>query len=137
MRSLTSNTREAGTGRFGFTQARELARRGMSCRPIVSTWRKPLVVTSAVLRALALEDHVGGDVVPCSTRPSAVAARPAVVQGQPHAGQEGLDGIGRHARRLGAPDLAAGGVVQGDVGEGAADIDGDGERGWINRAQST
>ena len=67
----------------------------------------------------------------CRAARGRAPARPraGIGQRQPHAGQEGLRRIARHARRLGAPDLAARGVVQGDVGEGAADIDGDGEGG--------
>ncbi len=72
----------------------------------------------------------------CWWRPSCRAARgPASVRRDPRLpgqaappARKACAGIGRHARRLGAPDLAALGVVQGDVGEGTADIDGDGER---------
>ncbi len=79
-------------------------------------------------RPLALQDHVGGDgraVQHALERRRAVAR---VGERHLHAGQERLAGVGRHRRRLGAPDPAALGVVQGDVGEGAADVDGDGER---------
>ena len=51
----------AGPGRCGFTQANRLARRGMSWRPISSTYLKPAVVSSAAVRALALQDQVGRD----------------------------------------------------------------------------
>ena len=59
MRPPTSKMSSGGTGRFGFTQANRLARRGTSWRPISSTYLKPAVVISAALRALALEDQVG------------------------------------------------------------------------------
>src|SRR3977135_1236312 len=49
----------------------------MSCRPIASTWRKPVVVTSAVRAPLSSRIMLVATVVPCSTRPSAGAARPA------------------------------------------------------------
>src|SRR4030095_1967383 len=49
----------------------------MSWRPIASTWRKPLVVTRAVRAPLSSRIMLVATVVPCSTRPSVVAARPA------------------------------------------------------------
>ena len=61
MRPPTSKMCSGGTGRFGFTQANRLARRGTSWRPISSTYLKPAVVMSAARRALALEDQVGRD----------------------------------------------------------------------------
>src|SRR5512134_2679013 len=49
----------------------------MSWRPIASTWRKPLVVTRAVRAPLSSRIMLVATVVPCRTRPSVVAARPA------------------------------------------------------------
>src|SRR5687767_13301208 len=49
----------------------------MSWRPIASTWRKPLVVTSAVRAPLSSRIMLVATVVPCSTRPNVIAARPA------------------------------------------------------------
>src|SRR5688572_3895154 len=49
----------------------------MSWRPIASTWRKPAVVTRAVRAPLPSRIMLVATVVPCSTRPSAGAARPA------------------------------------------------------------
>src|SRR5476651_495705 len=49
----------------------------MSWRPIVRTWRKPLVVTSAVRAPLSSRIMLVATVVPCSTRSSSGAAKPA------------------------------------------------------------
>src|SRR4029079_14248887 len=49
----------------------------MSWRPMVSTWRKPAVVTSAAFAPLPSRIMLVATVVPCSTRFSAGAARPA------------------------------------------------------------
>src|SRR5437660_4030783 len=49
----------------------------MSWRPMVSTWRKPWVVTRAALAPLPSRIMLVATVVPCSTRLSAGAARPA------------------------------------------------------------
>src|SRR3712207_5201299 len=49
----------------------------MSWRPIVSTWRKPRVVTSAVGAPLPSRIMLVATVVPWSTRPIAAAAPPA------------------------------------------------------------
>src|SRR6185295_7167714 len=49
----------------------------MSWRPIASTWRKPAVVTRAVRAPLPSRIMLVATVVPCSTRPSVGAARPA------------------------------------------------------------
>src|SRR6185437_6258731 len=49
----------------------------MSWRPIVSTWRKPAVVTSAALAPLPSRIMLVATVVPCSTRASDGAALPA------------------------------------------------------------
>src|ERR1044072_226891 len=49
----------------------------MSWRPIARTWRNPLVVTRAVRAPLSSRIILVATVVPCSTRPSVVAARPA------------------------------------------------------------
>src|SRR5829696_3646913 len=49
----------------------------MSWRPIARTWRKPLVVTRAVRAPLSSRIMLVATVVPCRTRPSIVAARPA------------------------------------------------------------
>src|SRR6266851_2750723 len=77
IRSLTSSTREAGTGRAGFTQALKFERRGMSCRPMVRTWRKPRVVTRAALAPLPSRIMLVATVVPCRTRSREGAAWPA------------------------------------------------------------
>src|SRR5437016_270345 len=49
----------------------------MSWRPMVSTWRKPAVVTRAVRAPLPSRIMLVATVVPCSTRPKAGAWRPA------------------------------------------------------------
>src|SRR5437868_13240922 len=49
----------------------------MSWRPIARTWRNPLVVTRAVRAPLSSSIMLVATVVPCSTRPKVVAARPA------------------------------------------------------------
>src|SRR5260370_14889410 len=49
----------------------------MSWRPMVSTWRKPCVVTKAALAPLPSRIMLVATVVPCSTRLSDGAARPA------------------------------------------------------------
>src|SRR3984893_2738221 len=77
IRSLTSSTREAGTGRAGFTQALKLERRGMSCRPMVRPWRKPRVVTRAALAPFPSRIMLVATVVPCRTRSREGSAWPA------------------------------------------------------------
>ena len=111
----------------GLTQEKRLARRGMSCRPISSTWRKPAVVTSAVRAVLPSRIRLVATVVPCSTRGTISAAcAPASRQRRPHAGQEGLRWIAPASLGvLARQDRPVAAVGQGDVGEGAADIDGD------------
>src|SRR5579883_478503 len=49
----------------------------MSWRPIVSTWRKPAVVTRAAFAPLPSRIMLVATVVPCSTRARAGAALPA------------------------------------------------------------
>src|SRR5262245_51664020 len=49
----------------------------MSWRPMVRTWRKPSVVTSAVRAPLPSRIMLVATVVPCSTRPSVGALSPA------------------------------------------------------------
>ena len=56
--------------------------------------------------------------------PDLVRAVPRLLQRERHAGEEGLRRIGRHARRLRPPGAPARRILQHDIGEGAADIDG-------------
>ena len=105
--------------------------RGMSWRPISMTWRKPAVVTRAVRAPLPSRIRLVATVVPCSTRPMAEGMAPAASRASAHAGHEALRRIGRCAGDFRAPGLAGRGVGEGDVGEGAADIDGDGKRGGV------
>ena len=82
-------------------------------------------------RAFALQDHVGGD-GGAVQHPRDLPGRAARLrQHVQHAGGEGLRRIGRRARGLAAPGPAALRVVQGDVGEGAADVHGDQQAGAV------
>ena len=125
MRPPTSKMCSGGTGRFGFTQANRLARRGTSWRPISSTYLKPAVVMSAARRALALEDQVGGDRRAVQHAGDVGAGEARGLQHLGDAVAEAPRGIVRRRRRLGGPDAAGRRVEQRDVGEGAAGVDAD------------
>ena len=94
---------------------------------MVSTWRKPRGGDQRGARALAFQDHVGGDrgAVQHMAERGGVRARPASSASIMPAMKacEGSDGtLGVLARQI----VPARRVVQRDVGEGAADIDRDG-----------
>src|SRR5215467_7358643 len=95
----------------------------MSWRPISSTYLKPAVVTSGG-RRLALEDGVGrrGRSMKDAQHVGGTAAGQGqhLAYGGDEAGREILGGGGR----LGDPGRAGGRVCEGDVGEGAANVDG-------------
>ena len=129
MRPPTSKMCSGGTGRFGFTQANRLARRGTSWRPISSTYLKPAVVMSAAGAPLPSRIRLVAIVVPCSTRRDVGAGEARGLQHLGDAVAEAARGIVRRRRGLGAPDAARGRVQQRDVGERAARVDADDDAG--------
>ena len=130
IRSVTSRMARGRTGRAGLIQAYRLEARGMSWRPISSTWRKPAVVTRAVRAPLPSRIRLVATVVPCSIRPTAPAPAPARSSARWMPVRKASDGsCVRGGGCLGAQHAGGGGVLHGDVGEGAADVDGDDQPG--------
>ena len=135
MRPPTSKMCSGGTGRFGFTQANRLARRGTSWRPISSTYLKPVVVMRAAGAPLPSRIRLVAMVVPCSTRTTSAPVRPAVFSTstmpspKPRDGSSGVDGV------LAFHDPARGRIQQRDVGERAAGVDADDDLGLRRSAQ--
>ena len=99
MRPPTSKMCSGGTGRFGFTQANRLARRGTSCRPISSTYLKPAVVMSAAGAPLPSRIRLVATVVPCRTREMSALEKPEIFSTsarplpKPREGSSGVDGV--------------------------------------------
>src|SRR5262249_59989149 len=87
------------TGRGGLPQANRLDRRGMSCRPISSTYLNPAVVNSAVGAPLFSRIRLVATVVPCSARSTASPASPAwsnpaaIPALNPRDGSAGVDAV--------------------------------------------
>ena len=77
--------------------------------------------------ALGFEDQVGRDGGAVEHAGDVRRVRPGGVQDEAHPGQEGFGRVLRGGGGLDAQQAAGGGVLQRDVGEGAADVDGDDE----------
>ena len=77
-------------------------------------------------RALVLQDHVRSDRRAVQHATDLASIRARIGECEAHAGHERLRRIGRHARRLRTPRPSRYGVEQRDVGEGPADVDGNG-----------
>ena len=75
--------------------------------------------------AFAFEDEIGGDRGAVEDAGDRGFTRASRFEGEADAGEEGLAGVGGGGLGFGAPGAAGGGVLQGDVGEGAADVDRD------------